>query len=193
MKFECTKYKKVGFLMVNSGKIDITDPCYNRDVWCRMNNITVKPGKYKCYVSVLKGKMAKEWGKRIVSMMIVHENADLSEPLGLDEIGSVGVDAGLMSIAESGVKPDYSDAEWQNACFQLDELEKEALQGTRSGIDAFVTPKFSTGKRKKKQFWASSGFGDGVYGVYAVDSHNQGAREFVPDAVQVEFIEPFED
>lgn len=189
MKLEATKYKKVGFMMVNSGKIDITDPCYDADTWCRMNGIAVKPGKYNCYVSTLKGKMAKEWGKRIVSMVIVHADADLTEPLGFNNIGSVGVDAGLMSIAESGVKPDYSDTGWGEACYYLDELEKDS----KNGIDAFVSTKFSAGKKPKKQFWASSGFGDGYYGVYAIDSHNQKAREYIPDAVMVEFIVPFED
>lgn len=189
MKLECTKYIRRGFMMVNSGKIDITDPCYDRDTWCRMNGIQVKPGKYYCYVSVLKGKMAKEWGKRIVSMMIVHENADLSKPLGLNEIGSVGVDAGLMSIAESGVKPDYTDTQWMQCIGFLDKLEEHATYG----IDAFVSTDFSLGKKPRKQFWAGSGFGDGVYGVYAVDSHDQTAQNYIPDTVQVEFITPFDD
>lgn len=189
MKFACTKYKKVGFMMVNSGKIDISDPCYDNDSWCRMDGIMVKPGKYNCYVSTLKGKMAKEWGKRIVSMVIVHSDADLREPLGFNTIGSVGVDAGLMSISESGTKPNYPDDRWTECMFHLDNLEKES----KNGIDAFVTKKFSLGKKPKKQFWASSGFGDGYYGVYAIDSHNQTAREYIPDAIMVEFITPFDD
>ena len=31
------------------GLIDITDPCYDKDVWCRMN-ATVKAGTYECRV-----------------------------------------------------------------------------------------------------------------------------------------------
>ena len=32
-----------------SGKIDITDPCYNKDVWCR-TTATVKDGEYSCVI-----------------------------------------------------------------------------------------------------------------------------------------------
>lgn len=189
MKFQCTNYKRVGFMVVKSGKIDITDPGYDDDSWCGMHGVTVKPGKYYCYVSALKGAMAKEWGKRIVSMLIVHADADTSKPLGFNEIGSVGVDAGLMSISESGIKPNYSESNWMECMFHLDELEKNC----KNGLDAFVSTKFSLGKKPKKQFWSSTGFGDGMYGVYSIDSHDQSAAEYIPDAVMVEFITPFDD
>lgn len=30
--------------------VDITDPCYDRDVWCRMNKVSIKQGSYTCVV-----------------------------------------------------------------------------------------------------------------------------------------------
>lgn len=30
------------------GAVDVTDPCYSRNVWCRMNNISIKKGLYTC-------------------------------------------------------------------------------------------------------------------------------------------------
>ena len=30
------------------GSVDITDPCYNRDVWCRMTDVKIRKGVYTC-------------------------------------------------------------------------------------------------------------------------------------------------
>ena len=40
---------KIG-VMDFHGSVDITDPCYNKDVWCRMNNVKISEGEYACYV-----------------------------------------------------------------------------------------------------------------------------------------------
>lgn len=36
---------KIG-VMDFHGSVDITDPCYNKDVWCRMNNVKISEGEY---------------------------------------------------------------------------------------------------------------------------------------------------
>ena len=43
------KRRKVGEMDIPGGLVDVTDPCYTRDVWCRMNDVRVRPGKYNCY------------------------------------------------------------------------------------------------------------------------------------------------
>ena len=40
---------KIG-VMDFHGSVDITDPCYDKDVWCRMNNVKISEGEYACYV-----------------------------------------------------------------------------------------------------------------------------------------------
>ena len=35
---------KIG-VMDFHGSVDITDPCYNKDVWCRMNNVKISEGE----------------------------------------------------------------------------------------------------------------------------------------------------
>ena len=45
-----------------SGKIDITDPCYDRDVSGRINNYPVKAGLYSCYYTE---KDCGDWGTRV--------------------------------------------------------------------------------------------------------------------------------
>ena len=39
--------KKIGAMDFH-GSVDITDPCYNRDVWCRMNDVKIHDGSYTC-------------------------------------------------------------------------------------------------------------------------------------------------
>ena len=39
------------------GAVDVTDPCYSRNVWCRMNNISIK----KACIPVLLGIIPKSF------------------------------------------------------------------------------------------------------------------------------------
>ncbi len=41
------KRKKIGTMDFH-GSVDITAPCYNRDVWCRMTNVKIRKGVYTC-------------------------------------------------------------------------------------------------------------------------------------------------
>ena len=41
--------KKIG-VMDFHGSVDITDPCYDKDVWCRMNDVKISDGEYTCNV-----------------------------------------------------------------------------------------------------------------------------------------------
>ena len=75
-----------------SGTIDVTDPCYDADTWCREVVEGVLPGIYNCYYhkGVLKG-----WGERIWCCRIVHEDFPDIINKSPRRGGSVGVDAGL--------------------------------------------------------------------------------------------------
>lgn len=37
--------KKIGTMDFH-GSVDITDPCYDRDVWCRMTDVKIRKGVY---------------------------------------------------------------------------------------------------------------------------------------------------
>ena len=41
---ECVK---VGHIILGN-TVDVTDPCYDKDVWCRTTLHDMIPGKYKC-------------------------------------------------------------------------------------------------------------------------------------------------
>ena len=114
-------------------KIDITDPCYNRDVWCRINNFPITAGVYECYTH----EKNTNWGKRVARIGIRRGTAEYYE-----HKGTIGVDAGLAGFFNN--KPDYNDEQWDEFVY-------------REG-NAWIV---------EDGFYSSSGYGDGVYSVYA--------------------------
>ena len=68
----------------------------------------------------------------------------------MEEIGSIGVDAGLAGFFMN--KPDYTDEQWTEFC-----------ESIREG-DAWI---------KDEGFFSSSGNGDGCYGVYAYKQNGE--------------------
>ena len=133
--------------------VDITDPCYNRDVWCRMNHVKIKDGKYTCAVwhhtdkYEHEGKICKD--KR-VGIIGIYLDGVIPTAKAMEEIGSIGVDAGLAGFFHN--KPDYSDEAWSKFC---DNIAKG---------DAWLT---------EDGFFSSSGYGDGCYGVYALKTNEE--------------------
>ena len=128
------------------GVIDITDPCYDRDVWCRMT-AEVKAGEYDCHVWRHTSKEiwnGEEYKDIRVGVIGIYLDGIIPPQRSMEEIGSIGVDAGLAGFFMN--KPDYNDDEWSDFCNSI-----------RDG-DAWI---------KDEGFFSSSGYGDGCYGVYA--------------------------
>lgn len=48
-------------------KVDITDPCYDKDAWCRITADCV-PGTYTAYYDM---KDCGEWGNRVAKIYII--------------------------------------------------------------------------------------------------------------------------
>lgn len=145
--------KKIG-VMDFHGSVDITDPCYNKDVWCRMNDVNIAEGEYACYVwhHTDKGKYedGTPYSYTLVGAIGIYRNGDIPHQKDMEEIGSIGVDAGLAGFFHN--KPDYSDAEWGAFCDRI-----------RHG-DTWLT---------EDGFYSSSGYGDGCYGVYAYKQNGE--------------------
>lgn len=70
--------------------IDITDPCYGEDVWCRINNFPIPAGTYECYTITADDSETRGWGDRIARIGIRTEKADTYERKGM-----IGVDSGM--------------------------------------------------------------------------------------------------
>ena len=166
------KYFRVhnnGVLSVPSGVVDIMDPSYEQDCWCAMTGVSVRKGDYislSYYANDFYG-----WGRRTAILQMVHEDyfhkIDTSDKAQWEELGSVGVDAGLMSISQSP-KPDYSDQQWQKFCKITDGPNKRL--GTIQKI------------QNKPILVSSSGIGDGYYPVFCLRNSE---KEIV--AVEIRF------
>jgi len=122
------------------GLIDITDPCYDKDVWCRINGVKVRRGTYNAnYFIGDNGRVEKiAICHKSFSGEIDYENADY--------VGDIGVDAGLAGFFISP-KPDYTQDEWQKICNELN------TSGPAVSLNS-------------QGFFTSSGWGDGGYGVF---------------------------
>lgn len=133
-------------------KIDITDPCYDRDTWCRLNNIDIVEGEYDCYIwnsaESYEFDGEKHEYTRVGRIGIYLDNY-IPHKYELFKIGNIGVDAGLAGFFMD--KPDYTDAEWTEFCNEL-------------GMDdAWI---------RDEGFFSSSGYGDGYYPVYAANNND---------------------
>ena len=131
--------------------MDVTDPCYDRDTWCR-TTVPLPPDAYTAFVTY---SDQGEWGERVAAsgickdLMLRHASCAYFKPAG-----KVGVDAGLMGFFVD--KPDYSDDEWSR---MIDEM--------RAYADAHGG-KWPNVWTKDGGFMTSSGFGDGEYPVFLI-------------------------
>lgn len=138
--------KKIGVMDFN-GSVDITDPCYNRDIWCRMNDVKIKKGAYTCMVwyHTDKGEYnEKPYSYKVVGIIGIYLDGVVPAQKAMKEIGSIGVDAGMAGFFHH--KPDYDDAAWAEFCDRV------------SYGDAWMI---------ENGFYSTSGYGDGGYSVFA--------------------------
>ena len=157
-------------------KIDVTDPCYDKDVWCRINGLKIKKTTYR--MSIWKGsELAQEdidelrdtiqsvYNRGLKQEDIDEELADIrsrvfcieikekGRAFSLNspkwkEIGTIGVDAGLAGFFPD--KPNFSNDEWQKF------------------VDEMYSSKRTEYKNDEYGFYSSSGYGDGGYPVYGI-------------------------
>lgn len=155
------KYELAGTLKIAADEIDVTDPCYDKSVWCRTTKPIV-PGEYNCYAG--KG-YSKTWGKRIYVLILLSKDVNFNgRDYDVSSVGTVGVDSGMAGFFEN--KPDYSDVDWGKIC-------------------GFVFEGFGTERQKKfrvvdenspmkcKGFFSESGIGDGVYDLFSIKKHDK--------------------
>lgn len=148
------KFNKIGSLDITSETIDITDPCYRRETWCR-KTMPIVPGKYNCYVGTEKEK----FGEVVRELTLLSAQEERRSPsLKTKIIGTICVDAGLAGFFEG--KPDYDEESWEN----LSDYLLEPVNGT---------PRHywlgnETSPLKCKCFLSFSGDGDGIYNVYSI-------------------------
>lgn len=89
--------------------IDITDPCYDRDVWCRTNDLKIRAGNYECVVYLNEHSRVNTIG--------IYLNGITPKKEEFSEIDEIGVDAGLAGFFNN--KPDYDDDAWGEFCQKI--------------------------------------------------------------------------
>ncbi len=171
------KRKVIGYKEINTGKVDITDPCYDKDVWCRINGVNLQKGEYRLSawygakldeddideLSEDNGHTATEEEIRaeekriqntIYSLEIQkkHRSFDFGSARW-EEVGTIGVDAGLAGIFWN--KPDFNDDEWDDFCNKIDSNGK-----TKPIVD-------------KYGFYSETADGDGEYCVDAIKENGE--------------------
>lgn len=81
------------------GSVDITDPCYDRDVWCRMTDVKIRKGVYTCIAWHHKDKGTFDNGEPycydVIGIIGIYFDGVIPCQKDMKEIGSIGVDAGL--------------------------------------------------------------------------------------------------
>lgn len=149
-----TKQAK-GMLNLVDGLVDITDPCYDEDAYCRENNVKVKPGMYNCHAGICV-KSSDEFEKgRCFFATIVHEDYKYTDiPVrSWKKLCDIGVDAGLAGFFSH--KPDFNDDVWNVFCNKIYKGTYWLMHDLCEG------------------FFTSSGYGDGYYPVYAYYRKNE--------------------
>ena len=169
---------KIGTINLQN-TVDVTDPCYNKDVWCRMTVKNVQPGAYECYACL---KDDGSWGVRVSRARIVlADGSDVAKSTmervqrgrSWRFIGDIGVDAGMAGFFAD--KPDFGDDEWSKLCDWI-------FHGENEGKMAYI----KTFHNGSDGFWTESGYGDGGYPVYAIRTVINGESRIT--ALEVRFL-----
>ena len=91
-----------------SGTVVVSDPCYDREVWCMMPGVKVRPGRYRVFVA---RQNEGRFGIRIACLMAVHDDYEAAEINNWDDdcSGSIGVDSGQCGIFDDAIYPKLND------------------------------------------------------------------------------------
>ena len=144
------KFKYAGKLQITEPTIDVTDPGYDADVWCRLLR-DITPGPYNCYAGTGKDGC----GLRVYVLILLSADIDFDDQqIEIKRDGEIGVDAGLAGFFQN--KPDYETDDWNNICNFIFE------SGDATNRKQFWLVDESS-PLKCKCFFCESGIGDGVY------------------------------
>lgn len=134
--------------------IDITDPSYDEDVWCRINNFPIPAGEYECYAVIADDTETDGWGNRVARIGIRRDKSIYEERKGM-----IGVDSGMAGFFNCDNRIIFEDI----------------LREYPTAADVFIY---------NNAFVSSSGYGDGGYDVWVGYSHGEIVEvyiEFIKD------------
>lgn len=170
----------VGSIKFLDGLCNVTDPSYEKDTWCALYDVNIKPGMYKVLIdevdfpsiwkaedsfdasmhNVNVGDSYEVHDARIMALTIIHEDY-IDNYIDGDFhryklSNQIGVDSGMCGLYN--YKPDFSsDEDWENFWQSLNKTEYGNVCDCSRGDGITV----------------SSGFGDGCYTVYKLVSNRK--------------------
>lgn len=119
--------------------VDITDPCYLKHFFGRLNDVEIPAGEYDCYARLADNTETEGFGERIAVCGVRKPG---SKPVTKAKVGRIGVDGAMAGFF---------------GCDNYTVFEKYIKPGSISVKDVFIGDAY---------FCTSSGIGDGVYDVY---------------------------
>jgi len=160
--------KPIGNFECVSGKLTVSDPCYDTDVWCRGELDNTMLGTWDAEAGIVD---AGEWGTRVALLTAQHESydedaeGDLTEHIAEFE---VGVDSGQAGIFDAKYYRDDSVFGSDKPMFEVGITEPG---GVWYGFCCDVTLSNELAGIIPYGVVSSSGYGDGRYWcVYYTDT-----------------------
>jgi len=132
---------------ISSGKVHLTDPCYDTSTWCGKYNVPAKNGNWIAELSVLDNEQTSGWGQRVAEFEVWHEDVRKSTlfPVPLDV--DFGVDSGQFGVFDASTYIGDDEADKRKWYFKICDITDNMGGVTEDG----------TG------FVSKTGYGDGGY------------------------------
>lgn len=168
-KYWSIKNQQIPMPMQMVGKITlgkdvcVSDPCYDRKVWCMTQLHNVKTGRWNVWASV---DELDSWGKRTYLLILKHENVTAEEESKFiwEDCATLGVDSGTMSVIDDTY---YRRKNGSAEAFEADDSAKEEFSDLCLSIHNQYVGLFRTDNVAVGVI-CSSGIGDGAYPLRVV-------------------------
>lgn len=162
-------------ITIKSGKVFISDPCYELDTWCTGTVENMKNGVYNCYAHMID---ERSWGMRVGEISMVHVDTELPHnPLWEELDADIGVDSGQCGFFDHEF---YMHVGGAADDFKFDDgsFYAKACAITLGAAGHGVFDEYA--------FVSSSGYGDGSYQAYTHRTLKDDSEQI--DAVKLVFI-----
>jgi hypothetical protein len=160
----------LGTFRVNSGKLRITDPCYETDVWCA-GEIPAVNGIWNAKIVITNEGM---WGDRVQRLICTHVGDGTKYYKNVKSAGlpfEVGVDSGQAGVYDAEMFALNRGGEYDDKSSFYGRVCEQTLGGSQGGVIEWGAT-------------SRSGYGDGGYSGYVRKLRNGKAIQ-----VEIEFFE----
>lgn len=150
-----TDMVKLGQFEVTSGKLRVTDPCYDRSIWCS-GYVDAENGTWEAFVYM---SDQGAWGNRVSALEVrrVGENEAPDRLVSFE----VGVDSGQAGFFDDAFYPEGDDnGEYGNTDTFYGKVCEITLSDKRAGVLPFGAV-------------SSSGYGDGGYDCFVLEKNGK--------------------